>query len=142
MHNRSKSAHDRQTRAARGRAESLYSSRVHELSIALGLLDDVAEAARAEGAERVCSVHVRIGALAGVVPEALRFSWDVACADSIAAGSELRVEEIPLVLFCEHCEQDVWPPPFTGFICPKCGGSAPRIVHGRELEIVGMEVPA
>ena len=128
--------------AAHCNSQTLYLSSVHELSVALSLLDDVAEAARAEGADRVCAVHVRIGALAGVVPEALRFSWDVATADSIAAGSELQVEEIPLALFCERCEQEVLPPPFTGFICPQCGETAPRIVRGRELEIVGMEVPA
>jgi Zn finger protein HypA/HybF involved in hydrogenase expression len=40
---------------------------MHELSIALSLLDAAAEAARAEGAERICVVHVRVSALAGIV---------------------------------------------------------------------------
>lgn len=51
---------------------------MHELSIALSLVELAAEAAANAGAERVEAVHLRVGALAGVVPEALQFSFAIA----------------------------------------------------------------
>ena len=115
---------------------------VHEITVALGLLDGVEMTAREQGIDRVEVVHVRIGALSGVVRDALLFSWDVATADSIAAGSRLAIEEIPLVVFCEFCEAERAPQPGYGLLCPDCGTPSPRIVRGREMQLVAMEVPA
>ncbi|MGH7706417.1 MAG: hydrogenase maturation nickel metallochaperone HypA [Vulcanimicrobiaceae bacterium] len=114
---------------------------MHELSVALTLLDGVAEAAEREGIARVSAVHVRVGALCGVVRDALRFSWELASVDSVAAGSTLHVEDIPLIVFCQRCASEQHPPAGSGFICPSCGSVAATIVHGRELELVAIEVP-
>jgi hydrogenase nickel incorporation protein HypA/HybF len=38
-------------------------------------------------------VHLKLGALAGVVKDALLFSWDLACADTPIAGSRLAIED-------------------------------------------------
>ncbi len=115
---------------------------VHEITVALGLLEGVEMTAHAQGIEHVNVVHVRVGALSGVVRDALLFSWDVATADTVAAGSRLCIEEIPLVVFCERCEGERAPHPGSGLLCPQCGTPAPRIVHGREMQLVAMEVPA
>ena len=115
---------------------------MHEITVALSLLDGVEMKAQEQRIERVNAVHVRIGALSGVVRDALLFSWDVATADTIAAGSRLLIEDIPLVVFCEHCEDERAPQPGFGLLCPECGTPAPRIVRGREMELVAMEVPA
>jgi hydrogenase nickel incorporation protein HypA/HybF len=115
---------------------------MHEITVALSLLEGVEETALEQGIESVSAVHVRIGALSGVVRDALLFSWDVATAETIAAGSRLCIEEIPLVVFCEFCEDERAPLPGTGLLCPECGVAAPRIVRGREMQLVSMEVPA
>ena len=115
---------------------------MHEITVALGLLEGVQETARAQGIERVCAVHVRIGALSGVVRDALLFSWDVATAESIAEGSLLSIEEVPLVVFCERCDGERAPLPGSGLLCPGCGTPSHRIVSGREMQLVAMEVPA
>jgi hydrogenase nickel incorporation protein HypA/HybF len=115
---------------------------MHEVSVALTLLEGVEAAARDEGAERVSRVLVRVGALSGVVRDALLFAWDVATADTIAAGSTLEVEEIPLVVMCEFCEEERRPLPGSGLLCPECGRPAPRILRGREMQLVSMEIPA
>jgi hydrogenase nickel incorporation protein HypA/HybF len=114
---------------------------LHEISVALSLLDGVRAAALEQGVERVNTVHVRVGVLSGIASDALLFSWDVATADSVAQGSELRIEEIPVVVFCEHCEGERAPRPGSGLLCPECGHASPRIVHGREMQLVAMEVP-
>jgi hydrogenase nickel incorporation protein HypA/HybF len=105
-------------------------------------LEGVQETARAQGIERVNAVMVRVGALSGIAPEALKFSWDVATAETIAEGSELRIEDIPLVIFCERCEAERAPAAGSGLVCPDCGTPSGRIVTGRELQLVAMEVPA
>ena len=101
---------------------------MHEVTVALSLLEGVETFARAQGIERVTRVNVRIGALSGIVRDALLFSWDVASAETLAAGSELSVEEIA-------------PVPGSGLLCPACGLPAPRIVSGREMHLVSLEVP-
>jgi hydrogenase nickel incorporation protein HypA/HybF len=114
---------------------------VHEITVALTLLDGVQATASDQGIDRVSAVHVRVGALSGVVRDALLFSWDVATADTIAEGSRLLIEEIPLVVFCERCEGERAPRPGTGLLCPECETPSPRILRGREMQLVAMEVP-
>jgi hydrogenase nickel incorporation protein HypA/HybF len=113
---------------------------MHELSIALGLIESVSETAAREGAERVTAVHLRLGAMSGIVRDALEFSWELASAGTVAAGSELRIEEIPLTVYCQACLSERSPLPGHGLVCPQCGAVAATIVHGRELELVAMEI--
>jgi len=115
---------------------------VHEITVALSLLEGVQATASEQGIERVCAVHVRVGALSGVVRDALLFSWDVATVETVAEGSRLHIEEIPLVVFCDRCEGERAPRPGSGLLCPDCGMPAPHIVRGREMQLVSMEVPA
>jgi hydrogenase nickel incorporation protein HypA/HybF len=96
------------------------------------------EARRHEG--RVCALHLRIGALAGVVSEALLASYEMACFETPLEGSRLVIEEVPVVVFCPRCEAAH---PLTGvqsFCCPACGTPTPQVEHGRELELVALEI--
>jgi len=115
---------------------------MHELSLALSLLDGISTTAEQQGIERVTVVHLRIGALSGIARDALLFSWDLATADTLAAGSELRIEDVPLAVYCETCAAEREPAPGTGLVCPVCERTAPTILRGQELQIVAMEVPA
>ncbi|HTA54604.1 MAG TPA: hydrogenase maturation nickel metallochaperone HypA, partial [Candidatus Acidoferrales bacterium] len=60
---------------------------MHEITVALSLLEGVQTTAAEQGIERVSAVHVRLGALTGVVRDALLFSWDVATSQTVAEGS-------------------------------------------------------
>lgn len=115
---------------------------MHEIGIALSLLEGVEACAREQGAQRVLSVRVRVGALSGVVRDALLFSWDVATAQTIAEGSTLEIEEVPVAVFCERCNGERAPRPYSGLLCPDCGIPSSRILRGREMQLVAMEVPA
>jgi hydrogenase nickel incorporation protein HypA/HybF len=144
----------RYSRVTRGRTPGLQSGAreatlfptevkpLHEITIALSLLESIESTAAEQGIERVNAVHVRVGALSGVVRDALLFSWDVATARTIAEGSQLVVEEVPLVVFCERCEAERSPHSGTGLLCPACGTPSPNILRGREMQLVSMEVPA
>ena len=50
------------------------------------------------------AVHLRLGAMSGVVKEALLSSFEMACADTPLAGSRLVIEDVPVVVFCPSCE--------------------------------------
>jgi hydrogenase nickel incorporation protein HypA/HybF len=65
---------------------------MHELSIAVSLVEIATEEGGRLGG-RVCAVHVKIGQLAGVVKDALAFSYDIAAQDTPIAGSKLVIEE-------------------------------------------------
>lgn len=112
---------------------------MHELSIALSVVDAVREEADRHGG-RVCAVHLRIGALAGVVPEALLASYEMACAETPLAGSRLVIEEVPVVVFCDVCDAERALGGVQSFCCPECGTPTPRIERGRELELIALEI--
>jgi hydrogenase nickel incorporation protein HypA/HybF len=65
---------------------------MHELSIAMRLVELVEEQLAAEPGAKVTTVNIRIGVLSSVVPEALEFVWGPATQDSRLQGAELRIE--------------------------------------------------
>lgn len=113
---------------------------MHELSIALNIVDIAAETARKNGGGRVESLYLKLGAFSGVVKDALLFSWELACADTPLEGSRLEIEEIPLVVRCSNCEADRTLESINKFFCPVCNLAAPQIIQGRELEITALEI--
>lgn len=48
---------------------------MHEVGIAMSIAELAQEEAAKAGGGRIAAVHVRIGALSGVVREALEFAW-------------------------------------------------------------------
>ena len=112
---------------------------MHELSIALSLVDLAQEEAQRQGG-RVCAVHLRLGALAGVVKEALLSSYEMACAETPLEGSRLVIQEVPVVVFCPECEALRQLSSLQDFTCTECGTPTPDIRQGKELELVALEV--
>ena len=68
---------------------------MHELSIALNIVDIACEEAERQGDSRVDAVYVNVGVLSGVVKDALLFSWDLACEGSRIAGARLEIRDMP-----------------------------------------------
>ncbi len=116
---------------------SLY---MHELSIALRAVETIVEDL-ADHSGSVLSVQIRVGALSGVVPDSLRFAWDVACADTRLSGSVLEIEEVPVRIWCEACQcEHTLPDADFVFRCPRCAASVTEVMAGRELEILSVEM--
>jgi hydrogenase nickel incorporation protein HypA/HybF len=112
---------------------------VHELSIALSLVDVACEEAGRLGG-RVCALHLRIGALSGVVPEALISSFEMASAETPLEGSRLVIEAVPVVVFCPTCRAERELSSVQAFCCAECGTPTPQVERGRELELVALEI--
>lgn len=115
---------------------------MHELSIALSIVEMATEAAEARGAARVEAVHLRVGMLSGVVPRALHASFALACEHTPLAGARLVIEEVPLMLFCRACAGARAARSAQDMACADCGTPSADLVHGRELEVVALELPA
>jgi len=113
---------------------------VHELSIAMSLVELASDRAAEIGGARVAAVHVQLGALAGVVEEALRFSFDAAAGGTALDGARLVVDRVPVAVLCAPCGVErVLDEPLR-FRCPVCGAPATNVVRGREIELTALEV--
>lgn len=68
---------------------------MHEAKLCLSLLA-IAERALADaGGERIAAVHLSVGALSGVAPEALAATFPICAAGTRADGAALRIERTP-----------------------------------------------
>jgi hydrogenase nickel incorporation protein HypA/HybF len=112
---------------------------MHELSIALSILDLVEEEAARLGG-RVAAVHLRLGPLSGVVREALASAYDLAREGTPAAQAALVIDEVPVVVYCPSCDAERAPASSFELVCPSCGTPTPEVVRGRELEVVALEI--
>src|SRR5439155_26703732 len=113
---------------------------MHELSIATAIVERAEELARQHGGRSVSSVRVRVGEMAGVVPDALRFSFDVAREGTVLDSARLVVEDVPARAHCAPCDAEfpVGTPPFLW--CPACDRPTTRLLSGRELDITAIEL--
>ncbi|MBW1841136.1 MAG: hydrogenase maturation nickel metallochaperone HypA [Deltaproteobacteria bacterium] len=113
---------------------------MHEMGIAMQILeiatasipDDVTDV-------RVERVNLRVGKLAAIVPESLRFCFEIAAKDTLFDGAVLDIEEIPVVAVCKDCHHK-WTIGEPVFACQKCKSGSIQIVSGRELDIVSIEI--
>lgn len=112
---------------------------MHEMSIARNLLEVIERYAPANGSARVKVVRLRIGELAGVVPESLRFCFEVASEGTVAHGAELVIETVPLIGRCRTCGVAFHVEGYV-FICPHCGSPRVELISGNELDVVELEV--
>ncbi len=104
-------------------------------------LDAIRQQAAIHGATRVSRIVLRIGTLAGVDEDALRFAYEALAPSSIAAGAVLEIETVPARAHCAACGTDFGAGRGFIFTCPACGGFSGDIRAGRELGIARLEFP-
>lgn len=112
---------------------------MHELSLSLSLVDLVAARAAAEGARRVLSVGVEVGALGHVEPQALAFCLSSAARGTVLEGARFDIAVPAGRAWCFACSQEV-PIAHRAAPCPACGGHALRLSRGEELKVTSMEI--
>jgi hydrogenase nickel incorporation protein HypA/HybF len=113
---------------------------MHELSIAMSIVEMAQEEAQRHGNAKVEAVHLKLGQLSGVVKEALLSSYEMACHETLLAGSQLVIEEIPVEVFCPKCEVPRLVSSIQWFCCPECGTATPTVLRGKELEVTALEI--
>ena len=112
---------------------------MHEMGIANSILEAVhKEIARYPGA-RASKVGIRVGELAAIDADALRFCFDVLSRDTELDGLQLEIELCPRQHRCAECDR-VFIVRDYDCRCPACGQIATQCVSGDELQLSFVEV--
>lgn len=112
---------------------------MHELSIMDGALSMALDQASKAGATQVYVIRLRIGALSGVVPEALQFAFEALTPGTLAEGAQLAIEYVPARFWCSQCAQE-FPSEDLFAECPGCHRPSGELRAGRELELASLEI--
>ena len=114
---------------------------MHEISIAISIVERVTEEADGRGGLSVKAVHLCLGMLSGVDEQALQFCYQAACDGTFLEGSELVIEMVPVTTFCPNCRTECRILPMQDLACRRCMSST-QILRGHELEVTALEVAA
>lgn len=113
---------------------------MHELSVALSIIDVAEEELARLGASQVISIHVRIGALSGVGKQSPASAFELAREDTRCADSFLVFEDASVFAYCPVCRKAGPISSIQRFHCQVCDTPVSEIVQGRELQVTAMEV--
>jgi hydrogenase nickel incorporation protein HypA/HybF len=106
---------------------------MHELAITQGVVEAVTERT---GTAPVTCVRVRVGRLAGVVPDAMRFCFELVTAGTPLEGATLEIEEPEGRGSCRSCGAEfVLADPVL--LCD-CGSADVEVIAGRELAVASV----
>jgi hydrogenase nickel incorporation protein HypA/HybF len=112
---------------------------MHELSIAQSIVEIIQQHVPVAEQDRVRAVRVKIGAVAGVVPDSLAFSFQAITAESVLKNARLEIESIPFQIHCTAC--GVTSENEAGFAqCTTCGSTETKILSGSEMHITEIEL--
>jgi len=115
---------------------------MHELTVAIQIRNALeTELASDDGTLIADVVRVQVGAMSGVVPEALQFAWPHAVADSTALGSaRLDIARIDVQLHCGTCRDVYVLTELRSLRCPNCRSPDVEVVAGDELDITAVDI--
>jgi hydrogenase nickel incorporation protein HypA/HybF len=107
---------------------------MHELGITRNIVAIVQEHAQGSPVKRV---SLEIGKLSAVMPDAIRFCFDVCAKDTELAGADLEIIETPGFFRCRDCLTEN---EFDNYFSKcSCGSYNLACVAGEELKIKEME---
>ena len=112
---------------------------MHEMSLCEGILQILEDHAESQGFSKVKTVWLEIGALSGVEPEAMKFSFDAVSRGTLADHAQLEIIDIPGQAWCMQCSDNVeLKQRFDA--CPQCSSYQLQVVGGEEMKIKELEV--
>lgn len=114
---------------------------MHEVSIALGMVEELARIARENNAKKITGVKLKIGKMSGIVTESLIFAFDVVKLEHpFLSSAEVIIEEVPLVFACRTCGKEFETDLLPFAACPECNSYNLKILSGEEQHIENVEV--
>lgn len=112
---------------------------MHELGLTQSIVDLALDYAAREKANKILSITVEIGALSGVIAEAVEFAFDVCSKGTLAEGANLEIQHIAGRGQCLDCKRQAEIFSLT-HVCPLCGSLALETVEGQEMKFIEMEI--
>lgn len=112
---------------------------MHELSIAMSIIEIADEYAANADAKVVNEIEIEVGELSGVVLEALEFAMEVAVKKTILENATCHYIQIPGIVRCKGCSHE-FNTSNLHTSCPKCNSFEQEFVTGRELRVKSLIV--
>ena len=112
---------------------------MHELSIAMSIVDIASRQAQAALAVSVNQIELDIGTMSGIEFESLEFALSIAVKDTMLEGTDFKINRIEALCECLSCNYLYTPGEQFG-ICPQCGERRIEIIRGKELQIKSLLV--
>jgi len=112
---------------------------MHEMGIANSVLEAVRTEMRRYPGSYPCKVGVRIGEMAAVDQDALRFCFDAIILETDLASLELAIEFCPRRHRCQVCGREFVVRDYDSR-CPQCVSLETTCISGDELELAYLEV--
>ncbi len=106
----------------------------------MSIIELAQEESDRRGGVPVSVIYLKLGALSGVVKEALLGSFEMACEDTPLKGARLVVEDVPVLIYCQSCQAQRTISSVQLFCCAECGTPSANVVQGKELEVVALEI--
>ena len=106
---------------------------MHELGTVFYVIREVEQVVEENHLTKVASVTLEIGEVSGIIPYYLTDCWQWAI-----QKSQLKIETVPAVTFCEDCKQ-TYPTVKYAKICPHCKSEHTYLVSGNEYNIKEIE---
>jgi hydrogenase nickel incorporation protein HypA/HybF len=108
---------------------------MHELGITQNIVAIVNEHANGN---KVSRVLLEIGKLSAIMPDAIRFCFDICTKGTVLEGAKLEILEIPGLAECRQCGAKI--PVDKPFGICKCGSTQLTLITGEELKLKEIEI--
>lgn len=113
---------------------------MHEMAIAMEIVDIVKGSIPQDLPDaQVRRINLEVGRLSAIVPDSLRFCFDLIVKGTSLEGAELIIQQRPVVARCRNC-QTQWTVTEPVFLCEACGNGSLDMLSGRELDIISIEI--
>lgn len=113
---------------------------MHEITLCQNAVEIMQELGQQHNAQRITAVWMEVGAFSCVEPEALKFCFELACRETLAAGCALYLDTPAAESWCHDCRQDIRLLSPSVLLCPQCGGRNVRVIADDGMKIKRIEI--
>ncbi|MBN1183958.1 MAG: hydrogenase maturation nickel metallochaperone HypA [Bacteroidales bacterium] len=112
---------------------------MHELSIAVNIVEIAEASALKEGAHNISEITIDVGSQSGVVIEALNMALESAIKDTMLESAKININIIEAAARCLECGARYSPDDlFTP--CPRCNSFQTEITQGKDLKVKSLTI--
>lgn len=113
---------------------------MHELGLTQSIVDIAVEHAKRNNASKILKVNVTIGDMMSVIEDSMQFYFEYLTKDTIAGGSKLEIDHVPISIRCANCKEESRVTEFEIYTCPRCGSLAVELLSGKEFYVDSIEI--
>ncbi len=114
---------------------------MHEVSIALGMVDELTRIARENNANKITLIKLKIGKMSGIVTDSLKFAFDaIKLEHPLLLSAEILINEVPLIYKCNDCNKSFETDDIYFPACSECKSYNLTLISGEEQHIENVEL--